>query len=88
MAEMKSAGLGVSTVVAIGADAVKGIDFREPLALFDADPETKAIVLLGEIGGHVLGVPGKRWRAERRGAADLEASPGIEPGCKDLQSSA
>ena len=51
MAEMKSAGLGVSTVVAIGADAVKGIDFREPLALFDADPETKAIVLLGEIGG-------------------------------------
>ena len=51
MAEMKSAGLGVSTVVAIGADAVKGIDFREPLALFEADPETKAIVLLGEIGG-------------------------------------
>ena len=51
MAEMKSAGLGVSTVVAIGADAVKGIDFREPLALFEADPETQAIVLLGEIGG-------------------------------------
>lgn len=51
MAEMKSAGLGVSTVVAIGADAVKGIDFHEPLALFDADPETRAIVLLGEIGG-------------------------------------
>lgn len=51
MAEMKSAGIGVSTVVAIGADAVKGIDFREPLALFEADPETDAIVLLGEIGG-------------------------------------
>ena len=51
MAEMKSAGLGVSTVVAIGADAVKGIDFREPLALFEADPETTAVVLLGEIGG-------------------------------------
>lgn len=51
MAEMKSAGLGVSTVVAIGADAVKGIDFREPLALFEADPETEAILLLGEIGG-------------------------------------
>lgn len=51
MAEMKSAGIGVSTVVAIGADAVKGTDFREPLALFEADSETDAIVLLGEIGG-------------------------------------
>jgi succinyl-CoA synthetase alpha subunit len=51
MAEMKSAGLGVSTIVAIGPDAVKGIDFREPLSLFQADPETDAIVLLGEIGG-------------------------------------
>lgn len=51
MAEMKSSGLGISTVVAIGPDAVKGIDFREPLSLFQADPETDAIVLLGEIGG-------------------------------------
>jgi succinyl-CoA synthetase alpha subunit len=51
MAEMKSSGLGVSTVVAIGSDAVKGIDFREPLSLFQSDPETDAIVLLGEIGG-------------------------------------
>lgn len=51
MAEMKSAGIGISTVVAIGGDTVKGIDFCEPLALFQADPETKAIVLLGEIGG-------------------------------------
>lgn len=51
MAEMKSAGIGISTVVAIGGDAVKGTDFREHLALFRADPDTRAIVLLGEIGG-------------------------------------
>jgi succinyl-CoA synthetase alpha subunit len=51
MAEMNSAGIGVSTVVAIGGDAVKGTDYREHLALFEADPETSAIVLLGEIGG-------------------------------------
>ena len=51
MAEMKSSGFGVSTVVAIGPDAVKGIDFREPLSLFQSDPETDAIVLLGEVGG-------------------------------------
>ena len=49
---MKSAGIGVSTVVAIGADPVKGTDFRELLALFEADAETDAIVLLGEIGGN------------------------------------
>jgi succinyl-CoA synthetase alpha subunit len=51
MAEMKSAGIGVSTVVGIGGDAVKGTDFRDHLALFQADPDTRAIVLLGEIGG-------------------------------------
>jgi succinyl-CoA synthetase alpha subunit len=51
LAEMKSAGIGISTVVAIGGDVVKGTDFREHLALFHSDPETQAIVLLGEIGG-------------------------------------
>ena len=51
LAEMKSAGIGISTVVAIGGDVVKGTDFREHLGLFQGDPETQAIVLLGEIGG-------------------------------------
>jgi succinyl-CoA synthetase alpha subunit len=52
MAELQSAGIGISTVVAIGSDAAKGTSFRDCLALFEADPETEAIVMLGEIGGN------------------------------------
>jgi succinyl-CoA synthetase alpha subunit len=44
-------GLGQSTAVGIGGDPVKGLDFVECLSLFEADPETKAILLIGEIGG-------------------------------------
>jgi len=51
MAELQSAGIGISTVVAIGGDSAKGTDFSDCLALFEADPETEAIVMLGEIGG-------------------------------------
>lgn len=44
-------GLGLSTVVCLGGDPVIGTDFAEILKQFAADPETDAIVLLGEIGG-------------------------------------
>jgi succinyl-CoA synthetase alpha subunit len=44
-------GLGQSTWVGVGGDPLKGCDFAALLPLFAADPETRVVVLLGEIGG-------------------------------------
>jgi len=48
---MTDAGVGQSTCVGIGGDPVVGTTFLDVLGLFAADPETEAIVLIGEIGG-------------------------------------
>jgi succinyl-CoA synthetase alpha subunit len=48
---MTDAGIGQSTCVGIGGDPIIGTQFLEILELFAADPETDAIVLIGEIGG-------------------------------------
>jgi len=49
--QMKALGIGVSTSVGIGGDPINGSSFTDILALFEADPETSAIVMIGEIGG-------------------------------------
>lgn len=44
-------GFGISTAVGIGGDPIIGLSYKQLLAMFEADPETKAIVMIGEIGG-------------------------------------
>jgi succinyl-CoA synthetase alpha subunit len=49
--QLTNLGLGETTCVGIGGDPVNGTNFVDVLQLFEQDPETKAIVMIGEIGG-------------------------------------
>lgn len=49
--QMKALGIGVSTSVGIGGDPINGSSFRDILELFQQDPDTDAVMLIGEIGG-------------------------------------
>jgi len=52
VAALTAADIGQSTVVGIGGDPIVGTSFREVLEMFEDDPETHAVVLIGEIGGN------------------------------------
>jgi len=49
--QLKALGLGVSTSVGIGGDPINGSSFKDILELFEADPDTDAVMMIGEIGG-------------------------------------
>ncbi|HXZ82776.1 MAG TPA: succinate--CoA ligase subunit alpha [Acidimicrobiales bacterium] len=49
--ELSAKGVGQTTCVGIGGDRVPGTSFRDVLAAFENDPETQAVMLIGEIGG-------------------------------------
>ena len=51
VAQLTERGLGQSTCVGIGGDPIVGSNFVDILALFEADPDTHAVVMVGEIGG-------------------------------------
>lgn len=57
--QLTALGIGQSSCIGIGGDPVGGLDFVDCLELFNADPETEGVVLIGEIGGN----------AEQRAAA-------------------
>jgi malate-CoA ligase subunit alpha len=50
-AQMAALGLGISTSVGIGGDPINGSSFLDVLRLFEQDPETDAVLMIGEIGG-------------------------------------
>ena len=61
--QLMNAGIGITTSVGIGGDPIKGMDFIDVLKLFKEDDDTKAVLLIGEIGGDAE-EDAARWVAE------------------------
>ena len=62
--QLSALGIGQSTCIGLGGDPVAGMDFIDVLDLFNKDPETEAVIMIGEIGGN----------AEQRAAAWIKAN--------------
>jgi succinyl-CoA synthetase alpha subunit len=69
---MTDAGIGQSTCIGIGGDPIIGTQFVDVLELFAADPETEAIVLIGEIGG-AAEEEAAAWAKEHLGGRPMAA---------------
>ena len=69
--QMKALGIGVSTSVGIGGDPINGSSFRDVLEHFENDPETDAVLMIGEIGG-----------PQEAEARRLRPRPHEEAGCR------
>ena len=72
-------GIGQTTCVGIGGDPVKGLNFIECLDLFNKDPQTDAIIMIGEIGGADETNAAAFVKAEREEAGGRRSSPAAPP---------
>jgi succinyl-CoA synthetase alpha subunit/malate-CoA ligase subunit alpha len=83
--QMSELGMGQSTSVGIGGDPVNGTDFVTVLRAFEEDPETDAVIMIGEIGGPQE-VDAARWAKENMSkpvvgfVAGVSAPPGRRMG--------
>ena len=83
--QMSALGMGQSTSVGIGGDPVNGTDFVTVLRAFEEDPETEAVIMIGEIGGPQE-VDAARWAKENMSkpvvgfVAGVSAPPGRRMG--------
>ncbi|NNJ94618.1 MAG: succinate--CoA ligase subunit alpha [Halobacteria archaeon] len=83
--QMSALGMGQSTSVGIGGDPVNGTDFVTVLQAFENDPETDAVIMIGEIGGQQE-VEAARWAKENMSkpvvgfVAGVSAPPGRRMG--------
>jgi succinyl-CoA synthetase alpha subunit len=64
--QLTQLGIGQSTCVGIGGDPILGSTYLDLLPLFEADPETEAIVLIGEIGGSAEKDAADYWKAKMK----------------------
>jgi len=64
--QLKALGLGVSTSVGIGGDPINGSSHRDMLELFENDPETDAVLMIGEIGGPQEAEAAAYWKAHMK----------------------
>ena len=82
--QMQALGIGVSTSVGIGGDPVNGSSFQDLLELFDADDDTDAVMMIGEIGGgqEVEGAA-VRARSHDQASRRLHRGPGRPQGATD-----